>query len=170
MNIEELLKDKTIKSKEKTEILAEWLLNKETSINELLSFASKAKETDKATCIEAIEHVTKLKPEIANERLLDFITSALTEKTPRIKWESARIIGNIAHMFPDKLDTPIKNLIDNTDHSGTVVRWSSAYALGEILKLKTNHNSRLKDIVMEIVNKEEKNSIKKIYSDAIKKI
>jgi HEAT repeat protein len=98
-----------------------------------------------------------------------FVTQALIAKAPRVKWESARVIGNTAHLFPDKLDEAIKNLLVNSKHEGTVVRWSAAFALGEILKLKTKHNASLLSAIEAICNSDEKSSIKKIYLDAMKK-
>lgn len=73
-------------------------------------------------------------------------------------------------MYPDKLKNAIQNLIENTNHEGTFVRWSAAFALGEILKLQTNHNVDLLKIIETICESEEKNSIKKIYTAAIKKL
>lgn len=169
MTIEEILKDKTIKPKEKTETISKWILDESLPVVELIAFAEKQKDPAKATCIEAMEYATMRKPQIADETFLTFITKTLTEKAPRIKWESAKVIGNIAHLFPSKLDKSITNLLANTTHDGTVVRWSAAYALGEILKLKTKHNSDLLPAIENICEKEEKNSIKKIYLDAIKK-
>ncbi|GDX53125.1 hypothetical protein LBMAG27_21720 [Bacteroidota bacterium] len=98
-----------------------------------------------------------------------FVSKALAEKAPRIKWESAKVIGNIAHQFPAKLEGAIKNLLVNTEHEGTVVRWSAAFGLGEILKLKTRYNKNLLPAIDSIIQREEKNSIRKIYLEAIKK-
>jgi len=53
--------------------------------------------------------------------------------------------------------------------SGTVVRWSAAFALGQIIKLNTLRNKELIPAAEIIINREEKNSIKKIYTEAIKK-
>jgi hypothetical protein len=172
MNIEELIKDKAIKPKEKTETISKLLLDTTLSPKDLIEFASTGKDPIKATCIEAIEFATKQKPTIADERVLLFVTNALTDKAPRVKWESAKVIGNIAHLFPAKLDGAISNLLTNSAHDGTVVRWSAAYALGEILKLKTKHNKELLPAIEAICEREEKNSIKKIYlaaSKALKK-
>lgn len=169
MTIDELLKDKTIKPKEKTETLCKWISDHSLPADELIAFAEKQKDPAKATCIEAIEYATKQNPNFADETVLAFVTETLTEKAPRIKWESAKVIGNIAHLFPTKLDKSIANLLANTAHDGTVVRWSAAFALGEILKLKTKHNAALLPAIENICEKEEKNSIKKIYLDAIKK-
>ncbi|MDR2238511.1 MAG: HEAT repeat domain-containing protein [Chryseobacterium sp.] len=169
MTIEELFKDKAVKAKEKTEIISKWILDGSLPTDELISFAEKGKDPVKGTCIEALEYATKQKPDMADETILTFVTSTLPEKAPRIKWESAKVIGNIAHQFPDQLEKPIQGLLANTDDEGTVVRWSAAFALGEILKMKTKHNATLLPAIESICEKEEKNSIKKIYLDAIKK-
>lgn len=169
MEIAALLNDKAIKAKEKTELLSKLVLDGKVTADSLLELAGTAKDPIKATCIEALEYATKQKPALINEKNFGFVTAALTEKAPRIKWESAKVIGNTAHLFPANLDQAIKNLLDNSEHDGTVVRWSAAFALGEILKLKTKHNSDLLPALEAISNREEKNSIKKIYLDAIKK-
>ncbi|MGH1515890.1 hypothetical protein [Chryseobacterium sp. JK1] len=169
MTIEELIKDKTVKSKEKVEIISQWISEKNLPTDELIVFAEKSKDPVKATCIEALEYATKQDPNLADETVFLFVTQTLTEKASRIRWESAKVIGNTAHLFPKNLDKTIANLLDNTEHEGTVVRWSAAFALGEILKLKTHHNTTLLPTLEDISEKEEKNSIKKIYMDAIKK-
>ena len=169
MTIDELLKDKAIKPKEKTEAISKWILDKSLPVDELIAFADKQKDPSKATCIEAMEYATKQSPNIAHETVLTFVTNTLTAKAPRIKWESAKVIGNIAHLFPTKLEKSINNQLTNTEHEGTVVRWSAAFALGEILKLKTKYNKDLFPAIEAICVKEEKNSIKKIFLDAIKK-
>ncbi len=136
MTIEFLLSDKTKKVKEKTETISKWLLDGSLPADELIAFAEKSKDSEKATCIEAIEYATKQNPELADESVFTFVTKALLEKASRVKWESAKVIGNIAHLFPAKLNKAIGNLLTNSQCDGTVVRWASAYALGEILKLK----------------------------------
>lgn len=168
MNIETLIKDKAIKPKEKTETISRWLLEDALSIDELVDYAIKSKDPVKATCIEAIEFATKQHPSIANEKVLVFVTNMLAEKAPRVKWESAKVIGNIAGQFAGQLDTCISGLLSNTEHEGTVVRWSAAYALGEILKLRTKHNAELLPAIEAICAREEKKSICKIYLSAIK--
>ncbi len=170
MNIAELLHDKTMKPKEKTDMLCLLLEENKIGMVELIGFASTAKEADKATCIEALEHVSLKKPSVVDNEAFTFVTRSLTDKAPRVKWESARVIGNTAHLFPGNLETPVNNLLVNTEHPGTVVRWSAAYALGQIIKLKLPLNTGLLPTVEAIIQREEKNSIRKIYQDAIKKI
>lgn len=169
MTIHELLKDRGIKPKEKTETISKWILDNSLPVDELIAFAENQKDPVKATCIEAMEYATKHSPNIADEAVLTFVTNMLTAKAPRIKWESAKVIGNIAHLFPTKLEKAINHLVTNAEHKGTVVRWSAAFALGEILKLRTEYNQDLFPAIESICDKEEKNSIKKIYLDAIKK-
>jgi HEAT repeat protein len=169
MDITELLNDKSLKPKVKTETLSKWLLDGKITINDLIELAKTSKDSPKATCIEAIEFATKQDPKIANENCLKFISETLAEKAPRVKWESAKVVGNIASVFPTKLDKAIDNLLTNSEHTGTVVRWAAAFALGEIVKLKTKLNKELLPAIEAICEREEKNSIKKIYLEAIKK-
>ncbi|MGJ1434173.1 HEAT repeat domain-containing protein [Sphingobacterium spiritivorum] len=170
MTIEELFKEKEIKSKEKTETISNWLIDKSLTVDELLVFAENQKDPVKATCIEALEYLTQHHPEFADEHMLLFVTQTLRSKAPRVKWESAKVIGNIAHLFPAKLKEPISNLLENTAHEGTVVRWSAAFALGQIIKLNTEFNVTLLPAVEQVCDQEQKNSIQKIYQDALKKI
>ncbi len=168
MDIDGLLKDKNIKNKEKTETLASWLINGKLKTDDWLKYAQQAIDPAKATCMEAMEFATKQNPSIINQKCFDFVCTSLAEKAPRIKWESARVVGNVAKLFPTKLEDAVSNLLNNTEHSGTVVRWSAALALGEILKLKTKLNKDLLPAINAISEREEKASIVKIYVKAIK--
>jgi HEAT repeat protein len=170
MQIEHILGDKQLKAKAKVEAIARLLLANTISIKDMVKIAKASKDPEKATCIEAVEFATKSNPAIASSACLVFVAEMLTEKAPRVKWESAKVIGNIAHLFPGKLNDAIKNLLTNTEYPGTVVRWSAAYALGEIIKLKTKRNKDLIPAIEAICKREEENSIRKIYLAAIKKI
>lgn len=170
MDLISLLNDKAIKAKAKTEAICDLLLKNKVSTKDLAALADKLKDPAKATCIEALEFATKQKPAVIDVSGFRFVTASLTSKAPRVKWESAKVIGNTAHLFKDELDEPIKNLLGNTEGEGTVVRWSAAFALSEIVKLKTRYNKTLVPAIESIGNSEEKNSIKKIYLDAVKKI
>ena len=168
-NLIELLNDKSLKIKVRTETLAKAVLSKKISLDELILFARKAEASHKATCIESLEYATQQDATIVTDKVLKFVTEMLTDDAPRVKWESARVIGNIAHLFPTKLDKAIRNLLTNTEYDGTVVRWASAFALGEIFKLKTKHNKELLPAFEAIIKREGDNAIKKKYLEAIKK-
>ncbi|MBP6827663.1 MAG: HEAT repeat domain-containing protein [Saprospiraceae bacterium] len=169
MKLEELFQDKTIKQKAKTEGLSRLLLDKKLDMEALIVFAEKAKSAEKATCIEALEYATRQKPEVADEKCLQFVSCNLADEAPRVRWESAKVIGNIAHLFPANLDTAIGHLLTNTEYHGTVVRWAAAYALGEILKLKTKYNEDLLPAIEAICDREENKGVQKKYLDALKK-
>jgi hypothetical protein len=170
MDLQSILLDKQISAKEKTETISGLLLENNINMDEIMQTASLSNDTAKATCIEAIEYATKIKPTVATLACLKYVSKTLKENAPRIKWESAKVIGNIAHLYPNKLDEAIKNLLVNTESNGTVVRWSAAFALGEILKLHTSINKTLIPTIKTICDREEKISIKKIYLSALKKI
>ena len=169
MKLDEILNDKTIKQKPKVEAVSKMLLDKKLSVEELIAYAQTANDTLKSTCIESLEFASRQNPSIATEKCLKFVTQTLADDAPRVKWESAKVVGNIAHLFPTKLDKAIGNLLTNSEYDGTVVRWAAAFALGEILKLKTKHNKDLLPALEAISNRETDNAIKKKYLDAIKK-
>ncbi|MES2837089.1 MAG: hypothetical protein V4667_06180 [Bacteroidota bacterium] len=170
MNFTEILSDKSLKPKQITEKLCDYLVNNPEQLNELIAFAEKSTDSAKATCIEAIEFATKKNTSIANQKMFDFVVNSLREKAPRVKWESAKVIANTVFVFSKNLDDSISNLLINTEHTGTVVRWSAASALGEIVKLKTKHNKELIPAIEAICKREEKKSIVKIYATALKKV
>lgn len=170
MTLAELLNDKAKKAKDKVKTISQWLLDGPLSTGELIAFAEKAKDPEKATCMEAIEFTTAQNPKIADDVVFAFVTRALMENAPRIKWESAKVVANTAHLFPAKLDNVISNLLINSEYEGTVVRWAAACALGEILKLKTKHNKDLLPAIEAICDREQDNGVKKKYLDAIKKM
>ncbi len=166
--MQSIFSSKILKPKEKTEQLCQLLMNHSISIDELIAFAKDAKDPIKATCIEAIEFVTKSNPTIANTEVFTFVISNLSAKAPRVKWESAKVIANTVSIFPELLESAINELLKNTEHEGTVVRWSAAFALSEIYKLNSKFNKDLAIIFDGLIEREEKNSIKKMYSAALK--
>ena len=170
MTITSILTDKSKSGKEKTEIISVCLLNQSINCDDIISITKTLKDPEKATCIEAIEYASKLNPRIVDQKLFSFIVNALIEKAPRIKWESAKVVGNVASLFQNKLDDAINHLLVNTENKGTVVRWASAYALGEILKLKTKHNKDLLLAIEAIVIREDNNGVRNKYLDAIKEV
>jgi len=77
------------------------------------------------------------------------------------------VIGNIAHLYPNKLDRAIGNLLTNSESPGTVVGWAAAIALGEIIKLRTKWNKDLIPAVEAILRREEDNAIKKDLPESV---
>ena len=169
MSLEIILFDKTLKPSEKPGLLGKILLENPQQLNELVVLALKARDADKGNCIEAIEHATLSNPGMATSECFDLVVESLTARAPRVKWESARVIANVAGQFQGRLHEAVPNLLANTEDPGTVVRWSAATALASIVKLKTPLNKTLIPALESLAEKEEKNSIRKIYLDGIKK-
>jgi hypothetical protein len=170
MNFLAIINDRGFKHKEKTELLCQWILDHPEQLNDLIDFAMASKAHAKATCIEAIDYATSENPGLASLDCLTFVTQNLSDISPRVKWESARVIGNIAYLYPTYLGEAIRKLLVNSKHEGTVVRWSAAFALGEIIKLNTKHNATLVPAIETTIEGEAKNSIKRTYLRALKKI
>lgn len=170
VNLAEIILNKSLKAKAKTSLLSAALLNEDIKLEDLLEFAKDLKDSDKATCIEALEYATKIKPTLATPTCMTFMVNGLSSEAPRVKWESARVIANIASQFPDHLEWAIQNLLINTEHEGTVVRWSAALALGEIIKLNTPWNQDLIPAAQAIEEREEDHAIRKKYQLALKKV
>lgn len=168
--IAELLKDKGLKPKVKTEMISRWLLDGSLTTQQIMNFAAGAKDAGKATCIEAIELAVQSNSSLVDNQLFLFITDSLTATAPRVKWESAKVIARVAALHQSCLEQAVAHLLTNADHEGTVVRWSAATALSAILLLKTGHNAMLLPAVEALRDREEKDSIRKIYTAALKKL
>jgi hypothetical protein len=168
MTIPEIINGKSSKAKEKVEQLAKKLFGGSITTSELIRFAKTAKDSSKAACLEALEFVSKKDPKIVNAECLKFVSDCLDEKAPRVKWEAAKVIGNVAHIHSLKLDEAIVHLLNNTEHPGTVVRWSTAYAITQIVK--TKEHDHLIPVIENLSKREENNGTRKIYLDAIKNL
>jgi HEAT repeat protein len=170
MIIEDILSNKSLKAKAKVQALGKAILTGNIKVDDLIKLATKVKGADKGTCVESLEFATKTNPEISNQKCFNFVVKCLADDAPRVKWEAARVIGNIAHLYKTKLDDAINGLLINTEDPGTVVRWSAAYALGEILACNTKRNEELIPAIETIIKREEDNAVKKIYLKSLKKV
>ncbi|MBL7952623.1 MAG: hypothetical protein JNM62_12990 [Flavobacteriales bacterium] len=162
-----LFADRDLKPKEKIDALAALIVSGKVAVGEVVTFASTAKDPVKASCIEAIERLASNAPEHVPAAAMDFCIASLSDKAPRIKWESAKVIGHCIHLHPKKVNEAVSALLDNTEHEGTVVRWSAAYALSRIAAMALPLNRTLIPALEAIAVREEKNSIRKIHVAAI---
>lgn len=165
--IEEILKS-DVKPKEKVTLLAE-RVDSDEAVADLMEYCKKAPTSDKGHCVEALTVATERDPQLG-ETCIGFVIDLLSEKTPRVKWEASRVIGNVAKEFPERAAKAIPRLLVNTEDSGTVVRWSTAFALTEIAKANPQTRSRLTPLFAELVEKEENSGVNKIYAKALKSL
>ncbi len=165
-----ILYSKEYKAKEKTQLLCEGLLSNVLQLHEFIEEIQTAKDSPKATCIEALAHASEQKPNILTEEALILLIQTLSSKAPRIKWECAKTIGLTISLYPDQLESAIDQLVMNINHEGTVVRWSIAFALGEIVKMNQPSTQHLVSLIEQQIEKEEKKSIQKIYHKALTEV
>ena len=168
MEASEILLNKTIGAKQKVEAIAAAINAEQIKLASLVPFLKTLKDADKANGIEALEYVCRENPEKLTEEGFLFMCENLGAKTPRVRWESSKVISYTVKNFEQHAKKATLALINNTMHSGTVVRWSAALALTEIFKLGKEHEVELRKLFERVIASEEKNSIKKIYSKALK--
>lgn len=136
-------------------------------IKEGLSTGSKV---EKGVLMESLEYASKEDPGIA-ENMIDTVIEYLDYKdSPRVKWEGARVIANISQRYPEKVIKAVDKLISNTKDKGTVVRWSAAYALGEIAKYNLKARTSLIPKIERIMKKEQNNGVRNVYLKALRAI
>lgn len=164
--IEEILQSK-LKPKEKITLLADEIKKDKKFVDEIVSYFKSAPAGDQGHLIESLEYASQDNPELVAPHL-DFVICHLEDKAPRVKWECARIIANLALKFSDKTEKAIPALLKNTKDKGTVVRWSVAFALGEIAKSNSNIQKTLLPKMKELVKKETNNGVKNVYLKALK--
>lgn len=169
MDVLSILHNQDTKPLEKRAQLAEALMNGGL-LQEDISTAAPGLNLRQATLVlEALEEATRRRPDIASFKTLAFALPYLSSSQDSQKREAARIIGNIAHLFPGSLQPAIGALLENAQHPGTVVRWSSAYALARIITLPQHAGTGLIDTLQAICDVEENSGVKNQYVKALKK-
>lgn len=165
------LLDEIRKSNKKPKELLVYLSEKVKKDKKLLSDFSvclkNASATEKGTLMEILEYASKDNSEVAISHLNEAINH-LSFDAPRVKWEAARVIANLSEKYPDKTVQAIDKLLVNTKDKGTVVRWSTAFAIGEIAKFNKNKQKLLVNIIENLVKKEQNNGVKNVYLKALK--
>jgi HEAT repeat protein len=165
--IEPILKSK-IGPKEKTARLAASLKGGEITVEDVVKFFATASDSERGTCMEALEVVSRDDPQSV-ETSLDFVIAQLGHKAPRVKWEASRVIANSARAFPTRVTAALPALRKNTKDAGTVVRWSAAFALTEIA-LNSPQTRRELLPVMTKLAREETGGVKKVYAEGLRKL
>ena len=170
MSVHLILTNKAYKAKEKTQLLCEGLLGNTLQLSDFIAEIQVVKDASKAICIEALAHAAEKSPKILTEEALFVLIECLSSKAARVKWESARAIGYTLSNYPHQVDYALEHLVPHMNDEGTVVRWSIAFALGEIVKMNTLQTLSLRSLLEQQIEKEEKKSIQKIYQQALKKV
>jgi hypothetical protein len=169
MDVISLLNNKSLKSIDKREEIAEAIRLKHITIKELQPLKDILDDKKMALVLEAMEAVTGKNPEIADLEWLKYTQDFIVSKSNNLKRESSRIVGNIAHLFPNCLETAIWNLMENRGNDSTIIRWASAYALSRIILISQYANSKLYDVLFDLCEQEKENGVKNQYLNGLKK-
>ena len=170
MDVFEILNDKSIKKLEARKLIADSISDGSFSLSDFSGRAEELKDKQTATFLEAVESVTGQKDSRLGVEYLKFVEKYILSDNNSCKREASRIVGNMAHLYPDELGVAIEALLKNTSVSGTVVRWGSAYALARIIVLERYRNSDLVNTVRDIYEAEQENGVRNQYAKALKRI
>jgi hypothetical protein len=169
MDIINLLDNKAIKSIEKREAIAEAIKMKLVTIREIKQLKYVLDDKRMAIILESMEAVTNKYPDIADLEWLKLTQDFIISTSNNIKRESSRIVGNIAHLFPNDLETAIEYIMENVKSDGTVIRWGSAYALARIIQIPQYANSDFYDALNDLFKQEQESGVKNQLLKGLKK-
>ncbi len=169
MDLLTALDSKNMKPTERRSEIVQAIESGNIHIDEIIKVAENIDHKKLATVLEAMEEVTRNKPNIATIEWLLFAQNYINSPSGSLKREASRIVGNIAAFFEDDLDFSIRSLLNNTTNEGTVIRWGSAYALSRIIVLPKFANSELFDKITAVCENETENGVKNQYIKALKK-
>ncbi len=169
MDIVNLLNNTTIKSLEKRTDIAEAIEARLLTLKEIQSLQTILDDKKMALIFEAMEAVSSKNPMTADLGWLTFAQDFISSDSRSIKREASRIVGNIAHLFPNNLNVAVRSLLENTNDVGTVIRWSSAYALARIIQIPRYANSNLYFTLTELSEREQENGVKNQLLSGLKK-
>jgi hypothetical protein len=159
--IEEMLRN-IKKPKLKVQKIAGAVLNREIPAKEFIGFFLEADDKDKGTCADVMKHVSAENPGLLSKHIAELI-KYINYPQPRVMWGVPEAIGNMAAQFPAEAASAIPNLLKNTAHESTVVRWCAAYALCKIAKSDVRQLKKLKPVFDKILKKEKNNGVRNVY-------
>jgi hypothetical protein len=165
-SITELLESK-LTAKKKAKAIADALLSGTLKPEALSEASPKLPDAELAIVMESLEGATRKKPELVNGKLFTHLVDSLGHAAPRVQWEAARTISNVAKQHAEHLESAVEALLANTTSDGTVVRWATAQALTAILRVGyTDDNFRVK--LSEIAAKEQDDGVRGVYDKALR--
>ncbi len=151
-----------MKGKAKVNFLAEGLMNGEYDAAELALLAKQGTVANQKIAMEALEDFSREHPFPMHDAVWEFLIAGLGSNDTTLKREAARLLVNCANNASKRLEDALPLVLKNLEHSSTVVRWSAAMALESIFKNNSSLGLECRELTEELVNREEKQSIRKI--------
>lgn len=167
MSLLEELRKSDRKSKEQVTYLSTLIKKNIKLLDSLKESLANAKPPERGALMEALEYATQDNSTILKNHLNE-VVDYLNDKAPKVKWEAARVLANTAKEYPSDVAKGVEKLLINTKDAGTVVRWSAAFALGEIAKNNQKIQANLVKQINEILKTEKNNGVKNVYLKALK--
>lgn len=165
-----ILTNKSIKRIEARKLLAGAIADGSFALESLQNSIDLLNDKQIAVFLEAVEAVTREKGSALGAEYLRFAQPYILSPNNSCKREASRIVGNMASLYPDALDSAIEALLQNTDDSSTVVRWGSAYALSKIVVLEPYKSSNLVQSVKRLYEAEQESGVRNQYAKALRRI
>ena len=154
-------------AKKKTKAIADALSSGTLNPQDLLAASSKLPDAQLAIAMESLEGATRKDPALVSDKLFALLVESLDHAAPRVQWEAARTIGNVAKQHVEHLGSAVDALLVNTTNDGTVVRWATAQALAAILRVGyTDNNFRVR--LSEIAAREQDEGVRRVYDKVLR--
>ena len=169
MKLLDEIRDTNKKPKEFLVFLSEKVKKDKSLLDNFSKCLENGSPVEKGICMEVLEFVSQEKPELVIP-YIDEVITYLNYDAPRVKWEAARVVANLSQKYPEKAAKTVDKLMINTKDKGTVVRWATAFALGEIVKYNKNIQKELVKKIEDIIKKEQNSGVKNVYLKALKMI
>ncbi len=155
------------KSKAKVKILSEALKSGAIAPKAVELAISEVEGPTRATLVEALEGATRKRQDLVDAHLFARIVECLWDAAPRVRWEAAKTLANVATEHRRLLDHAVPPLLANTGHEGTVVRWATARAIVAFLRAGCE-SSALRAKAQELAQGEADVGVRKIYQSLAK--
>ena len=165
-SITDLLASK-LNAKKKAKAIADALLSGTLKPQVLLESSLELPDAELAIVVESLESATRKEPALVDDKLFALLVDSLGHAAPRVQWEAARTIANVAKQHAEQLGSAVDALLVNTSSNGTVVRWATAQAFAAILRAGyKDHN--LYDRLSEIAARELDEGVRGVYDKALR--
>ncbi len=163
--VQALLQDKALKPRQKSARIIAAVLDGELTFAQIVAYAESARLPEQATLMEALVQVSQQRPALADVHWLHFAMRGLCNtKAPRLQWEAATLISELAKRFPAQAVDAIPMLEQNLQTGGTVVRWSVATALCAMPR-----DAEMTAKLEALWQCEQENGVKNVYAVALGK-
>lgn len=166
MELVELLSSgRSVKAKSKA--ITEALLAQELSVSACRRRLPGLGPTDRATLLEGIEGATRDEPSLVDKAMFVALVDCLEDEAPKVKWEAARTLANVAALHKGRLGGALHSLFVNATHEGKVVRWATAQALAAFVRAGFE-NEQLNKHVRASAKNESDDGVRKVYAKVVK--